>query len=51
MLAVFFKASPGNENKLLKELEIEEKWAEKGVSRYGNNNVFGAGTTVIKGLK
>jgi len=35
----------------LKELEIEEKWAEKGVSRYGNNNVFGAGTTVIKGLK
>lgn len=35
----------------LKELEIEEKWADKGVSRYGNNNVFGAGTTVIKGLK
>lgn len=35
----------------LKKLEIEQIWAEKGVSPYGNNNVFGAGTTVIKGLK
>jgi regulator of protease activity HflC (stomatin/prohibitin superfamily) len=35
----------------LKQLEIEQIWAEKGVSPYGNNNVFGAGTTVVKGLK
>lgn len=35
----------------LKQLEIDMKWAEKGVSKYGNNNVFGAGTSVLKGLK
>lgn len=35
----------------LKELEIEMKWAEKGVSKYGNNNVFGANTNVLKGLQ
>lgn len=34
----------------LKKLEIEELWAKKGVSRYGTNNVFGANTTVLKGL-
>jgi len=34
----------------LKKLEIEMEWARKGVSKYGNNNVFGAGTSVIKGL-
>lgn len=34
----------------LKKLEIEEKWAEKGVSPYGSNNVFGANTTIVKGL-
>lgn len=33
----------------LKELEIEELWAKKGVSKYGNNNVFGAGATILKG--
>lgn len=33
----------------LKKLEIEEMWAKKGVSKYGNNNVFGASTTVLKG--
>lgn len=36
---------------LLKKLEIEQIWAEKGVSQYGNNNVFGAETAVIKGFK
>jgi len=35
----------------LKQLEIDMKWAEKGVSKYGNNNVFGAETSVLKGLK
>lgn len=36
----------------LKKLEIEQIWAEKGVSPYGTNNVFGAGaTSVIKGLR
>ena len=34
----------------LKKLEIEQIWAEKGVSPYGTNNVFGANTTVLKGL-
>ena len=33
----------------LYEAETERKWAEKGVSPYGNNNVFGAGVTVLKG--
>lgn len=35
----------------LKELEIDAIWATKGVSKYGNNNVFGAGVTVLKGLQ
>lgn len=36
----------------LKELDVEMMWAKKGVSRYGNNNVFGtSGAAVIKGLK
>jgi len=35
----------------LKQLEIDLMWATKGVSKYGNNNVFGAGTTVLKGLQ
>jgi regulator of protease activity HflC (stomatin/prohibitin superfamily) len=35
----------------LKRLEIQEIWAKKGKSPYGNNNVFGAGTAVVKGLK
>lgn len=34
----------------LKKLEIEMEWARKGVSKYGNNNVFGAGTAVLKGI-
>lgn len=35
----------------LKKLEIEQVWAEKGVSPFGNNNVFGSETAVIKGMK
>lgn len=35
----------------LKELEVEMTWAKKGVSPYGNNNVFGAETNILKGLK
>lgn len=36
----------------LKELEVEMLWANKGVSKYGNNNMFGVqGASVIKGLK
>lgn len=35
----------------LYEAETDRKWAEKGVSKYGNNNVFGAGASVIKGLR
>ena len=35
----------------LKKLEIEMEWARKGVSKYGNNNVFGASTSVLKGLQ
>jgi regulator of protease activity HflC (stomatin/prohibitin superfamily) len=35
----------------LYEAETDRKWAEKGVSKYGNNNVFGVGASVIKGLK
>lgn len=34
----------------LKKLEIEMEWAKKGVSKYGNNNVFGANTSVLKGF-
>ena len=33
-----------------KKLEVEMTWAQKGVSPYGSNNVFGAGTTILKGL-
>lgn len=35
----------------LKELEVELEFARQGKSRYGNNNVFGAGTAVLKGVK
>ena len=35
----------------LKKLEVELEWAKKGVSPYGNNNVFGSETTIVKGLK
>lgn len=35
----------------LYEAKTDRVWAEKGVSKYGNNNVFGAGASVIKGLK
>lgn len=35
----------------LKKLEVEMEWAKKGVSPYGNNNVFGSETTIVKGLK
>lgn len=35
----------------LYEAETERKWAEKGISKYGNNNVFGSGASIIKGLK
>lgn len=39
----------------LMELEIEKTYAEgfktHGNSRYGNNNMFGIGTTIVKGLK
>ncbi len=34
----------------LKKLEIEMEWARKGISKYGSNNVFGAGTAIIKGI-
>ncbi|PCJ67476.1 MAG: hypothetical protein COA58_03930 [Bacteroidetes bacterium] len=35
----------------LKQLDIDMTWARSGKSKYGENNIFGAGTTVIKGLK
>jgi hypothetical protein len=35
----------------LKELEVRMEFAKRGISPYGNNNVFGAGTSIIKGLK
>ncbi len=35
----------------LKELEILEKYALKGVSPYGNNNVFGSGVNLFKTLQ
>ena len=35
----------------LKKLEVELEWAKKGVSPYGNNNVFGADTHIVRGLK
>ena len=35
----------------LKELEVEMEYAKKGISRYGNNNMFGINAaSVIKGL-
>lgn len=34
----------------LKKLEIEMEWAKKGISKYGNNNVFGANTSVLRGF-
>jgi regulator of protease activity HflC (stomatin/prohibitin superfamily) len=39
--------------KMLKllELEVEMKWAEKGISKYGTNNIFGSQTAVVKGLR
>ena len=39
----------------LKQLEIQEMmwdgYKTHGTSPYGSNNVFGAGTSVLKGLK
>ena len=35
----------------LKRIEVEMEWAKKGISPYGNNNVFGAGVNIIKGLQ
>lgn len=35
----------------LKELEIEMEYAKQGKSKYGNNNVFGGSTAVVKGLR
>ncbi len=35
----------------LYEAETDRMWANKGVSRFGNNNVFGSSASVIKGLK
>lgn len=36
----------------LKQLDVEMEWARKGVSRFGNNNMFGVQAAgVIKGLK
>lgn len=35
----------------LRELEVMEAFAKKGISMYGNNNVFGSETAIVKGLK
>jgi regulator of protease activity HflC (stomatin/prohibitin superfamily) len=35
----------------LRELEVMEAFANKGISMYGNNNVFGSQTAIVKGLK
>jgi hypothetical protein len=35
----------------LKKLEIEAMWAQKGVSPYGSNNVFGSDMALIKGMR
>ena len=35
----------------LKQLEVQMEWAKKGVSPYGNNNVFGGETAIVRGLK
>lgn len=35
----------------LYEAETDRRWAERGVSKYGTNNVFGASTSLFKNLK
>ena len=35
----------------LKELEIQMEWARRGQSPYGNNNVFGSETAIVRGLR
>ena len=35
----------------LKQLEVQMEWAKRGVSPYGNNNVFGSETAIVRGLK
>ena len=35
----------------LLRVQAELEWAKKGVSKYGNNNVFGAGLGILKGIK
>ena len=35
----------------LYKAETDRMWAERGVSPYGNNNVFGSGVSVLRGLK
>ncbi|MCP4984891.1 MAG: hypothetical protein GY928_02140 [Colwellia sp.] len=35
----------------LKQLDVEMQWAIKGVSKYGNNNVFGSDIGILKGIK
>ena len=35
----------------LYEAETDRRWAERGVSKYGTNNVFGANTSLFKNLK
>jgi len=35
----------------LRELEVMESFAKAGISMYGNNNVFGSETAIVKGLK
>lgn len=32
----------------LKQLEVDMEYAKKGISKYGNNNVFGAGMNLLK---
>jgi hypothetical protein len=34
----------------LYQAETDRQWALQGKSKYGNNNVFGAGVSVIRGL-
>lgn len=35
----------------MKALEVDMEYAKQGVSRYGTNNIFGAETAVVRGLK
>ena len=35
----------------LKKLEVEMEWAKRATSPYGNNNVFGSETAIVRGLK